>query len=597
MAKTAALGIGSTQALAERPQTGITPSLARVLLEGFDRHYRIFREYSRRAKQRFESGDWLEAQHACRERIKLYETRVAETGERIQAIFGGAQSDEKLWPEIKFHYIGLLKEHKQPELAETFFNTVCCNILHRAYYKNDYIFVRPSVATEHIDSDIPVYRSYYPRGEGLRNTLARIFDDLGLRRELVNRRHDLRCVLRAWRAQLPRPFAVEPDFQIRVLSSLFYRNKGAYLAGQMINGAHEHPFVVPILRDPSGGMSLDAILLTPDQLASLFSASRAYFMVDMEVPSAYVEFLTRMLPNKPKWELYTILGLQKHGKALFYRDFLHHLRHSSDEFAVAPGIEGLVMVVFTLPSFPYVFKIIRDVIRRPKEVTREEVRQKYQLVKYHDRVGRLADTLEYSDVAFPICRFGRELLAELRRSAPSAIEQEGDTLIVKHLYVERRMVPLNIYLDQERGERRRQAILDYGNALRELAAANIFPGDLMAKNFGVTRYRRVVFYDYDEIEYLTNCNFRRIPQPCSDEEQLAADAWYAVAPKDIFPEEFATFLLTDPELRRWFLESHADLLDAGYWKRAQERVAAGIVDDVFPYSQAVRFRLAEQKMK
>ena len=210
----------------------------------------------------------------------------------------------------------------------------------------------------------------------------------------------------------------------------------------------------------------------------------------MEVPSAYVQFLHGLLPYKPQWEIYTLLGLQKHGKNLFYRDFLHHLRHSSDDFIVAPGIRGLVMSVFTLPSYPYVFKVIKDVIAPPKEVTRQLVKEKYWLVKHHDRVGRMADTLEYSDVAFPRKRFtagtARTSCAAL---APSVIEEEGDTIVIKHMYIERRMVPLNIFLDKADDAQRDHAIEEYGLAIKQLAAANIFAGDLLFKNFGVTRYR------------------------------------------------------------------------------------------------------------
>jgi isocitrate dehydrogenase kinase/phosphatase len=309
----------------------------------------------------------------------------------------------------------------------------------------------------------------------------------------------------------------------------------------------------------------------------------------MEVPSAYAQFLCGLLPYKPKWEIYTLLGLQKHGKNLFYRDFLHHLRHSSDDFIVAPGIRGMVMSVFTLPSYPYVFKVIKDVIAPPKEVTHQVVKEKYWLVKHHDRVGRMADTLEYSDVAFPKARFTAELLDELRALVPTVIEEEGDSIVIKHMYIERRMVPLNIFLDKAGDKQRDHAIEEYGRAIKQLAAANIFAGDLLFKNFGVTRYGRVVFYDYDEIDYLTNCNFRKLPQAQTEEQELAAEPWYSVGPNDIFPEEFATFLLTDERVRDCFMRHHGDLLDVAYWQDTQQRIAAGQMQDVYPYAEALRF--------
>jgi len=564
--------------------------IAQGLLDGFNRHYRLFRETSRYARSLFEAGQWAEIQRISRERIQFYGRRVTETVEYLQRRFNTDQLPDTIWRQVKLHYIALLANHKQPELAETFFNSVSCRILHRSYYHNDFLFVRPAISTEHMDSDPPTYRSYYPAKAGLRATIAQVLRDFGLRNPFRDLHRDTRWLLRAMRAHLPRPFLPDANHQIQVLTSLFFRNKGAYAIGKIINGNHEHPFAIAILRNDDGSIYLDTVLLDTEQLSILFGFSRAYFMVDMEVPSGYVEFLRSLLPNKPAAEIYTTLGLQKHGKTLFYRDFLHHLRHSSDDFVIAPGIRGLVMLVFTLPSYPYVFKVIKDVISPPKDTDRRQVMRKYLLVKYHDRVGRMADTLEYKDVAFPKDRFAPEVLEELRALAPTVIEEEGDTLIVKHLYIERRMMPLNMHLDGADNDQVTHAIREYGNAIKQLAAANIFPGDMLFKNFGVTRFGRVVFYDYDEIAYMTDCTFRRMPAPRTPEDEMSAEPWYPVGANDVFPEEFAAFLLGDPRVRKVFLEHHADLLDADYWNAAKQRSAAGHIEDVFPYPEAFRFR-------
>ena len=570
-------------------QNTIAFAVAQAILEGFDKHYRIFRETSRGAKERFEKQDWAAVQQTSRERIQFYDQRVLEGVERLQQEFRAESLDDLTWQQIKLHYIGLLTNHKRPELAETYFNSVCCRILNRTYYHNNFIFVRPAVSTDHIESEEPSYRYYYPGKAGLRGTFLQVIRDYGLIPQFADLHRDIHYVFHVWRQHLPRPFHAESNLQVQVLSSLLFRNKGAYLVGKLINGNYEHPFAIPILYDEAGKLYLDTILLKQDHLHLLFSSTRAYFMADIEVPSAFVQFLSSVVPNKPAWELYTLLGWQKQGKNMFYRDFLHHLKHSNDELVIAPGIKGMVMVVFTLPSYPYVFKAIRDVIPPPKDVDRETVKSKYQLVKYHDRVGRMADTLEYSDVAFPKSRFTPELLGELRKEIPSLVEEEGDTLLIKHLYIERRMVPLNLYVEKANDDDCRQVIYDYGNAMKQLAAANIFPGDLLFKNFGVTRYKRVVFYDYDEIEYLTRCNFRKLPQPRNEEDALAAEPWYSVAPNDIFPEEFENFLLTDRRVKKYFYEYHRDLLDSEYWKAIQQRIMAGQMEDVFPYPASQRF--------
>jgi len=564
-------------------------AIARATLEGFNRHYALFRESARAAKDHFEAGNWLAIAHASQDRIDFYDRRVAETVARLEREFGCDRIDEVRWEQVKRDYIGLLIDHKQPECAETFFNSVSCKILHRTYFHNRCLFVRPAASTEHIDADPPSYRSYYPRQHGLRQAVMDIVLDFRLDARFADFRRDLRNVLSALRRRFPRPFRLDANHQVQVLSSLFFRNRTAYIVGRIINGFHVYPFVVPIKHDTEGRLYFDALLIEADDIALLFSANRAYFLVDMEVPSAYVKFLQAMAPVRTEAELYTMVGLQKQGKTLFFRDFLHHLKHSTDQFIPAPGIKGLVMAVFTLPSFPYVFKVIRDDIAPSKDTTPQKVKEKYYLVKHHDRVGRMADTLEYSDVAFPRARFAPELVAELKMAAPSLVEEDGEAIVVKHLYIERRMMPLNLYVEEAAPEQRRRAIRDYGDALRQIATVNVFPGDLLFKNFGVTRFGRVVFYDYDEIEYVTDCRFRRIPPAPAGVDDMADDVWYPVGPRDVFPEEFATFLLTDPDVRASFLTHHADLLDAAWWQSLQATIGEGALPEVLSYPDRIRF--------
>ena len=554
----------------------------------------MFRQTSAHAKRRFEQADWLGQQRAQRERIEYYDLRVAEASEALQHHFHASELPKDVWQQVKLHYIGLLIGHHQPELAETFFNSVTTKILHRSYFHNDFIFVRPAVSTEFIENDepasLPTYRAYYPTKGTLRETLGRIVNNFQLQRDFEDLDRDVDDVQAAFNRHFG-DFRLRANFQIQVLSSLFFRNKGAYVVGKIINGYIETPFALAIVHNDSELLDIDAALFGEDDLLLLFSFARAYFMVAMEVPSAYVQFLRSMMPRKPRSELYSALGLAKQGKNAFYRDFLYHLKHSSDRFRIAPGIKGMVMLVFDLPSFPYVFKVIKDFYPVQKETTRELIQSKYLLVKQHDRVGRMADTLEYSNVAFPHERFEQELVDELRHYCPSLLEQDGDVLVLRHVYIERRMIPLNIYLQEASLGQIEAAVIEYGNAIKDLLRANIFPGDMLWKNFGVTRHGKVVFYDYDEIEYLTDCNFRKVPAARNEEEEMSGEIWYRVGPRDVFPETFGPFLLGNPGVRNVFMRHHADLLDAAYWHAHKERILAGYVHDVFPYEPSKRFRV------
>jgi isocitrate dehydrogenase kinase/phosphatase len=382
--------LSETSHLSEEEERELSKKVASDILAGFDKHYRLFRYCAQQTKKLFEEGDWHLIQQLARDRIDFYDERVKEAVDLLRRNYGSLLMSESVWAKIKTRFVTYLVDHKQPELAETFFNSAVTKILHRDYYHNRFLFVRPAVSTDYVESDPPSYRSYYPsnpKSGGLRKTLKRLIRDFSLNAEFVDLERDLRYVVHAARQVMPRPIKVDPDCQIQVLSSLFFRNKGAYIIGKFINSNMPQPFAIPILRDSSGKLYIDTVLFNVQQIATLFSFTRAYFLVDMETPGAYVQFLRTLLPNKPKAEMYTMLGLHKQGKTLFYRDFLHHLKHSHDEFIVAPGIKGLVMAVFTLPSYPYVFKLIKDKIAPSKEIDRAGVMRKYQLVKEHDRVG------------------------------------------------------------------------------------------------------------------------------------------------------------------------------------------------------------------
>ncbi|MGL5610027.1 MAG: bifunctional isocitrate dehydrogenase kinase/phosphatase, partial [Aeromonas veronii] len=335
---------------------------------------------------------------------------------------------------------------------------------------------------------------------------------------------------------------------------------------------------------------VDTVIFEPDLASIVFGFARAYFMVYAREPALFVAFLRQIMPHKPDYEIYNAIGCQKHGKTELYRHYRHHLAQSRDQFIIAPGIKGMVMSVFTLPSYDVVFKVIKDEFTPPKDVSHEQVKAKYRLVKQHDRVGRMADTQEFTNFEFPLDRISPELLAELKTVAPSALTISDDKLVIKHLYTERKMIPLNLYLDKADEQQTRLALEEYGNAIKQLAAANIFPGDMLFKNFGVTRHGRVVFYDYDEICYMTECNFRQIPPPRYPEDEWSAEPWYSVAPNDIFPEEFATFLLQKPQVREIMLQLHKEMFDANYWKMLQSNIKVGVFEDVYPYRRKKRFK-------
>ncbi|MEW6982262.1 bifunctional isocitrate dehydrogenase kinase/phosphatase [Colwelliaceae bacterium 6471] len=564
-------------------------ALAKTILNGFERHIYLFSEITLSAKQRFEQCQWAEVQAAAKARTDFYELRVQETLSTIKQDFRITALDNNLWQAVKAAYVDLLSTHLQPELAESYFNSVFCQLFERKYYHNAYIFVESTVSRFENEPTPDIYQSYRPAEKGLSQTIEEIMQAHQVDVPYENLQRDIDILISAFRRKAQKTRFKLEDLQFDILNSTFYRNKGAYIIGRVLSPAGETPFIVAVLNNEKGGLYIDALLTDSESMAVVFGFARAYFFVDCQHPHALVSFLKRLIPHKTKADLYSAIGFHKQGKTQFYRDFLNHLATSDDKLELAAGIKGMVMSVFTLPSYPYVFKIIKDKFSPSKNVTKKDVKAKYRLVKLHDRVGRMADTMEYSEVAFPKDRFSDELLEELTTVAPSLIRFEDDLIIIAHMYIERRMNPLNLYLAKASDEEINEAIFGYGQAIKQLIAANIFPGDMLLKNFGVTRHGRVIFYDYDEITYMNEVNFRVKPIPRTEEQIYAAEPWYSVDPGDVFPEELATFALANPKYRKAFLEHHADLLDASYWQQCQKNVAAGIYENVFPYPDNLRF--------
>ena len=562
-------------------------NMARIICQGFRAYRQAFQAITGGARTRFESGDWQAVQAANAARLALYARHIEAVTRRIRHEAGGTMPDRERWIQCKAAYLSLIEREYNAELFETFYNSVHRHLTEDADVDDEEMFV----STCHPSPPVPVRESLtrtYTTREGIVEMVRQMTRDLPIRNPWRNLDRDIGNVLRSLVEERPE-IRDSRDLSIELIIPVFYRNKAAYVVGRLNYRDMSWPIAFPIHRDSSGRIYIDTLICDEDELSVVFSFTRAYFMVLADYPHALVDFLQELLPNKRRYELYASIGLHKHAKTDFYRDFLGHLERSDDAFRIAEGIRGMVMTVFTLPSYQIVFKIIRDRFAPQKNMTAADVRGKYQIVKTHDRVGRMADTQEFENLVLPLHRFDPELLEELLRSAASKVIVEGDRVRIRHVYTERLMTPLNLFVEKADPESLDNALDEYGNAIKQLAAANIFPGDMLLKNFGITRHGRVVFYDYDEICYLTDVNFRAIPEPRTPEEEMSAEVWYGVGPHDVFPEEFRRFLFGRPHIKRRFDELHGELFDPAYWKSLQCEIREGQVMDVYPYRRKKRF--------
>ncbi|EEC8121130.1 bifunctional isocitrate dehydrogenase kinase/phosphatase [Escherichia coli] len=573
---------------------GLELLIAQTILQGFDAQYGRFLEVTSGAQQRFEQADWHAVQQAMKNRIHLYDHHVGLVVEQLRCITNGQSTDAAFLLRVKEHYTWLLPDYPRFEIAESFFNSVYCRLFDHRSLTPERLFIFSSQPERRFRTiPRPLAKDFHP-DHGWESLLMRVISDLPLRLRWQNKSRDIHYIIRHLTETLGTDNLAESHLQ--VANELFYRNKAAWLVGKLITPSGTLPFLLPIHQTDDGELFIDTCLTTTAEASIVFGFARSYFMVYAPLPAALVEWLREILPGKTTAELYMAIGCQKHAKTESYREYLVYLQGCNEQFIEAPGIRGMVMLVFTLPGFDRVFKVIKDKFAPQKEMSAAHVRACYQLVKEHDRVGRMADTQEFENFVLEKRHISPALMELLLQEAAEKITDLGEQIVIRHLYIERRMVPLNIWLEQVEGQQLRDAIEEYGNAIRQLAAANIFPGDMLFKNFGVTRHGRVVFYDYDEICYMTEVNFRDIPPPRYPEDELASEPWYSVSPGDVFPEEFRHWLCADPRIGPLFEEMHADLFRADYWRALQNRIREGHVEDVYAYRRRQRFSVRYGEM-
>jgi len=546
-----------------------------------------FQAITLRAKTRFEQLDWHGMNRDALERLDLYGRVITEIAAKIRELLDGSVKDQKLWAVMKGHYSRLIARRTDIELAETFFNSVSRRIFTRVGVdsKIEFLFSdfdAPQPAGE------PPYLTYSSANR-LREVIEEILESCAFSVPFEDLNRDVGRVSEAIEHVRAQSGLTQPIDGVDMIRSVFYRNQGAYLVGRIRSADGAIPVALAI-HNVDHHLLVDAALLTTDDVSILFGFTRSYFHVEVDRPCELIAFLHSIMPRKPIAELYIAIGFNKHGKTELFRDLVRHIDQSTDLFEIARGDRGMVMTVFTLPSFDVVFKVIRDAFAYPKTTTRRQVIERYQLVFKHDRAGRLADVQEFEHLAFSRDRFSAGLAAELDREAPSTVSIGERIVELKHLYTERRMTPLNLYIREVDRAQARDAVIDYGQAVKDLAATNIFPGDMLLKNFGVTRHGRVVFYDYDELCLVTDCNFREMPPPRDFDDEMASEPWFHVSPNDVFPEEFLAFMGLSGELRETFLNAHGDLLQARYWREIQARHRAGELIDIVPYGQNRRLK-------
>ena len=554
---------------------------SRLIYEGFESYNRQFRRITDRARRRFEECDWKGQIQDIGERVELYDKWCLKIQLRLRRELRTETDRRDGWRQVRDHYGSRIENVPDAGFMKTFFNSISRRTFGTVGTDGMLEFIQP--APEEGLESLAMRR--YPCWDDIEPSLPRILRDFRFREPYRDTARDARYMTDEVIGYANRlGIGAEGFHRFEFIDSHFFQGARAYLVGRIIHERRQLPIVVAF-ENTGCGIRVDAVLLEEAQVGNVFSYTRSYYFTDPTSVIGAVQFLHSILPRKPIDELYTVLGRLRQGKTERFRSFSDHLRRSGDLFVHADGDLGLVMHVFTLQSFNLVFKVIRDYFGYPKNTTRQQVVSKYKLVSRHDHAGRLIDTQEFLNLKLPVHRFEPRLLADLLERATETVHREGEALVLNRVYIERRVRPLNLYLREETEARATAAILDYGQAIKDLAETNIFPGDLLLKNFGVTASGRVVFYDYDEVALVTDCRFRELPEPDDDWDLMDPGTVQYIGPHDIFPEEFIKFLAMEAELRKAFLDLHGDLLTAQYWRDVKNRRQAGEITHIIPYKR------------
>ncbi len=564
----------------------LAETVAAALVARFADYDARFRAITRRAATRFAARDWAGARADAVERIGLYDRCIAEAATWLEARLGDQARDRDLWRAVRDRFAVRIAPLLDQEFDKTFFNTLTRRFFRTRGVDAELEFVALDLEpTDRITH--PVARHSHAVGENATASFRRVLEAFALGVPWARIGHCAGGIARVLEQRFA-DWGERPVRSVEMLETVFYRERRAYLVGRVLGESRFAPLVIALVHGEHG-LEVDAVLTERAHVAQVFGFTQSYFHADLATVGDAVVFLRTLLPDKAVDELYTVLGRAKQGKTERYRHFFRHLaRHGGEKLEHAAGERGMVMLVFTLPSYPLVFKLIRDRFAPPKDTAREQVQARYDLVFRHDRVGRLVDAQEFRWLRFPKRQFTDALLAELRDECAGIVSDDGDHLVIQHCYLERRLRPLNLYVREAAPEAARAAVLDYGQSIKDLARSGIFPGDLLLKNFGMTRNGRAIFYDYDELCLLGECRFRRVPEARNEEEELSGETWYYVGGGDVFPEQFPRFLGLPAPLLDALRQAHGEIFDPAWWQAQQQAQAAGGGGDAAPYPDAAR---------
>lgn len=579
-----------------RPAGRLEEKIAGLIFSSFHTYYLKYEGITGRAKYRFLNREWAQDVQDGVSRINLHPEIMGKLKEDVRHVQPDENFIRQHWREIRTSYMRLVKEKSQVgnayrrDLVHTYFY-----MAQRIFFPRDSIDDPMGLVWDNRanPSIVPGFVVKYEQGRSgqLRKLLAKIINKSPFSGHLAHAQDDALLGARALELGLQNHGKnIEDLSSLELLSPVFYQTKRAYQVGRVVFKSGEFLPMVLGYAHPESGVQLDVVLVGEKDVSPLFSYTRSNFHVDVSAYREMVEYLVQMLPNKNRIDFLAAIGFHNPAKEYLKASLRAKLARPNAHFDFAIGVKGNATDVFSVTGFPFVFKIPRELSKKIDFVGRERIIENYRYVHRIDRVGRMLDGLRFQNMRFKKTNFTPELLAYLQENSPSHVRGEGDDVVFDDIFVQKKVIPLNVYLERADDKHTRSALIGLGECIKELISVGIFPGDLMAKNFGVDSDGKVVYYDYDDVDSVSKFQFRNIPAARNDDEEtMALTDRITAGDYDIFPEQIATFLLRPKDLEMFRLY-HADLLRAEGWNKLKQSYESGEIPDLFPYPESKRLR-------
>ena len=570
-------------------QSGVDPEAsARILSDWiqqvFDDFYRDFCAIPAKAKAAFEAGAFQQSLQNSRDRLTLYGERMHALAHTLAEEYSGNTVAPELWDRLEQHYTASVAGRYEADLALAFLHSV-----RRAVFMDNWTPVDYAVdikTQSSSDSDVMLSRAVDEIDAGLIQEMLAI-PSFGIPfRDVVG--DSERAADKVDRTLRKRGLA-DSITAVDVIRGGFFRNRGVYVVGRIrLHGGSVVPLILALLHDEAG-IYIDAVLADEPEAHNLFSTTRANFIVTNDHYHELAEFLYGIMPKRPLGLHYSSLGFNHFGKVAVMDELTAELTEDDAVLDTAVGFPGTVAIGFQAPGSVYNLKVIRD---HPTDNYKwgdfagvESVLEKYRQVHDINRTGSMLDNAIYYNVTLPKSHFAMELLSEMLEDASNAVSLRGTTVFFQHLIVQRKMIPMPVFLEQAPREDCERAVISLGQCIKNNMAANIFNRDLDGRNYGVGSHIRVYLFDYDALETFTDVKIRSNQGRFDGEEDIPG--WFFEDGVVFLPEEIESGLrIVDRDLRRLFRSVHGDLLKVEYWQRIQDELRCGNVPQIQVYPES-----------